>query len=234
MSRTLKLMLVTVTVAGMAVAACQAAPVTTTVTSTVTATAPAPVAPVSLKSIVGVDVNVPIKGTQALKITGVNSDGSTVDVTGKSTFNSYDSAIATVDDKGVVTGVGGGPTFILVVYSSGGQSLTTRVGVNVPKTVLKGLLASPSGFTLNPGQALPISVVAVYSDGSSKDVTAKAAFNPFDTGAAKVDKGVLTAQSKTMGPTKVMVVYAEGSNTMTQYVPFTVVKPAPPPTTPAK
>lgn len=63
--------------------------------------------------------------TQQLRVTATYSDGSTRDVTALAIYDALDSAIAEVDDRGLVTAVGHGQTAVMVRYD--GQAVVSTL-----------------------------------------------------------------------------------------------------------
>ncbi|MCZ8516550.1 S-layer homology domain-containing protein [Paenibacillus filicis] len=78
----------------------------------------------------------PIGATHSTVVTSVYSDGSSFDITNKSSFSSSNPNIATIGSNGLVTAVGAGTTIIQAVY--GGASVQANVTVTI---------AAPTGVT---------------------------------------------------------------------------------------
>lgn len=111
------------------------------------------------------------------------SDGSTEDVTSYTTWNSSDRKIATIDSRGQAIGKKEGSVQITGTYQniSAQSTLTVRV--------LSSLTLVPSSATLATGLQQPFSVIAIYSDGSSADVTHQATWTSSNERVATVRKG---------------------------------------------
>jgi uncharacterized protein YjdB len=114
--------------------------------------------------------------TQQLTVRASFADNSTQDVTTNpaTTYSSSNPAAATVSATGLVTAAGNGNAIITATY--GGFSATSSVTVNIPPTVQTGLAVSPGTVTLNGvGTTQQLTVTALYSDGSSQNVSSNAA-----------------------------------------------------------
>ena len=70
-------------------------------------------------------------GQLQLKAVATLSDGKTQDVTNSARWTSGSAAVATVDNSGLVTGVGAGITEISAVYISGSVAVANGVTVTV-------------------------------------------------------------------------------------------------------
>jgi uncharacterized protein YjdB len=77
--------------------------------------------------ITGGDGSVEEGGTQQLDGTGYYSDGSTADITGDLTWESSDTGVATVDENGLVTGVGAGTAVITATLNGVTTTFTITV-----------------------------------------------------------------------------------------------------------
>ncbi|GGF91493.1 hypothetical protein GCM10010912_40620 [Paenibacillus albidus] len=73
--------------------------------------------------------NLPTGATHQTVVSSVYSDGTVLDVTGYSHFNSTDGKVATVGPDGVVKAVGAGTTVVEAVYN--GKIVTANVTVNI-------------------------------------------------------------------------------------------------------
>lgn len=133
--------------------------------------------------------------TRQLTVTGEFSDQTTRDLTPASAGTIYetsDAAVVGVSPDGLLTAVGAGAA--TVTARNAGRS--AAVQVTVSPVSLTSLEVSPSRATLRAiGATLPLAVVAGYSDGTTRDVTADPA-TVYETGEATVVTvagGVVTA-----------------------------------------
>ncbi len=130
----------------------------------------------------------------------VFNDGESEDVKSKATWTSDDTSIATVTNEGYIkTGDKTGKTKIRASYRS---ELYSPVEINVivtnkltaPKPI--GLTATPSNFILDAGKEETVSIKAIYSDGTTKDVTTSVEWNSANPFVASVDYDKVKGQWK--------------------------------------
>lgn len=123
----------------------------------------------------------------SVKVEANYSDGSKEDVTSETTFSSSNPGVAIVDEHGNVTvpeTSKGGTVYIRGTYGGkGGASTITVLG---PPTVTS-LIFTSSSNTLNRDENVQVSVEALFSDGTSKDVTNEVAFSSSNVNLATVD-----------------------------------------------
>lgn len=115
-----------------------------------------------------------------LVLLGTFSDGSVLDVTESSyvTYSSGNTAVATVDANGMVTGGSAGSTTITATYTLNGQSVQTTVPVMVPPPVMTvspvsltfgsqnvGATSSAQALTITNTSLSPMRIVAVSAMG---------------------------------------------------------------------
>ncbi|RZA09445.1 MAG: hypothetical protein EOP11_01685 [Proteobacteria bacterium] len=111
-----------------------------------------------------------------LTATGTYSDGSTADLTAVSAWVSASSAVGTVSGavgtKGVFHGLTAGSSVVSATY--GGFQGTRTITVSAP--VLTGIAVSAASSTVAKGLSTQLTATATYSDGSTANVTAAAAW----------------------------------------------------------
>ncbi len=133
--------------------------------------------------------------TRQLTVTGLFSDQSTRDLTAASTGTSYETStpdVVTVSPDGLLTAAGAGVATITA--RNAGKSATAQVTVTLVSLI--GLDVSPARATLRAiGATLRLTVVASYSDGTTRDVTADpaTAYETGDAAVVTVDAGAVTA-----------------------------------------
>ncbi|WP_088042084.1 hypothetical protein [Bacillus sp. EAC] len=141
------------------------------------------------------------QGHHTIKVEAEYKDGSKADVTAEGKWTSIDEKVVTVE-SGKLTAVNVGSTN--VQFSLGNAVLNVEVNVTKSTQVLSQL-SNPSKSKkivslvlnanqvtyLDEGQEHPISLKALYSDGSMKDVTKLAKWESIDPSIALVKKGVL-------------------------------------------
>jgi Domain of unknown function (DUF1929)/Glyoxal oxidase N-terminus/Bacterial Ig-like domain (group 2) len=107
---------------------------------------------------------------QQFTATGTYSNGSKQNLTNTVTWNSASSSVATVAPGGLATAVGGGQTS--VTATSG--SVTGTSTLTVTAAVLTAIQVSPQVASLIVGSGQQFSATAIYSNGTSANITASA------------------------------------------------------------
>ncbi|MBU5672850.1 Ig-like domain-containing protein [Paenibacillus brevis] len=139
----------------------------------------------------------------SLTATAVYVTGSTSDVTIKTDWSSSNSEIAAVY-AGTITAKKEGTAVITATY----QGKTVIVNVSVSKKV-KALTMDVNDFDLRVGKEQQIELTAIYEDGSSENVTKKAAWSVDNYSVATVVNGLVTG--KKSGTAQVSAKYGNQS-----------------------
>jgi len=124
--------------------------------------------------------------SKQIVLTAEKADGSTVNVTNEAVWTSKSPAIAEVTN-GFIKGVGRGKTTVTAEY--GGQTVT--IAVEVDQT--QKLEMNKHTLSLKSKESVQLTLMAVFSDGSTQDVTAKAEWKSSNYQVAEVNKGLVTA-----------------------------------------
>ena len=127
--------------------------------------------------------SIPLNTTEALTATGSYSDGSSADITSRVTWVSSSPATASVTTTGEVTAVAAGSTTITATL--GGVSQSTVVTVTAP--TITSISVGPDGPTLPIGITEQFVATAIYSDGSTADLTAGVAWSSSTASVATID-----------------------------------------------
>lgn len=135
-----------------------------------------------------IDLN--IKKSKSIKVTGYYSNGKTVSLSSKMNWSSSDSAIVTVS-KTSVKAVAEGTATITGSYQ--GKEATVKVNV-VPK--LKKLTASEKKLNLKPGDVKTVTVTAEFDTGAKTNVGDTAVWTTSNSSVAKVTNGRIEAIAK--------------------------------------
>ncbi|MGC5324224.1 carboxypeptidase regulatory-like domain-containing protein [Brevibacillus sp. SYSU BS000544] len=136
--------------------------------------------------------------TYPVTLEATYSDGSKKSVTDQATWTTSNAAVATAD-KGTITVVGYGTAMIKATFESKTFEVTvnspTPVPIPIPVT-LTGLSASPSTTMIvkRPGDTYPVTLEAMYSDGSRKNVTGLATWTSSNAAVATVDNGTISVK----------------------------------------
>ncbi|GAC1574666.1 MAG: hypothetical protein NVS3B20_06280 [Polyangiales bacterium] len=116
----------------------------------------------------------------------IYSDGTSIDVTGFSTFTSTDPSVASVSDapgsKGRATTIKAGSTSIHAVYGG----LTGSASLTVTTAKLTTIQLFPFKPNLPIGYGVNLTATALYDDGSTVSVTGFATFTSSNTAVAAV------------------------------------------------
>ncbi|MGC4114095.1 MAG: Ig-like domain-containing protein [Myxococcales bacterium] len=147
---------------------------------------------------------------QVYTVSAVLSDGTSKDVSLLALFTSDDVAGLVSINKNVVTGVHqGGPVTITASY--GGKSASAKLTITAPVTVVS-ITVSPGTFSVAVGAKKALTVTALYSDGTTKDVTATSVFSSADRTIVDMD-ATSAVGVKVGGPVTITVSYAGKTTT---------------------
>jgi uncharacterized protein YjdB len=131
--------------------------------------------------------SIPVNTTQQFTATGTYTDGSSRDLTALVTWASTATAVATIDATGLATGVAAGPTTISATLGS----VSGSTGLTVAAPTIAVLTVSPDGLTLGMGIKQQFTATAVYTDGSSQDLSTGVTWSSSDTTVATIDNNGL-------------------------------------------
>ncbi|MBS1805884.1 MAG: Ig-like domain-containing protein [Acidobacteria bacterium] len=129
--------------------------------------------------------------TEQLTATAVFSDHSTKSITSDAAWQSSDNTVAVVSPSGLLTALKSGNVTVTATWNS----ISGNAAVSVTAGALSSITIMPAAFSVASGQSKQLSVLGVYADGTSQDVTSQAAWNS-STAAASVDStGLVTGSS---------------------------------------
>lgn len=151
------------------------------------------------------------KGTGAtLTARATFSDGTSQDVTTDATWTSSDPAVAAVGDtigsKGALTAVDIGTATITAAF----QSLSAEAAVTVTGAAVSLVEVAPAAQSIAKGTAQQFAATALFTDGTTQDVTAAAAWTSSDTAIAEVGDAAGTkglAQGVGVGEAQIRATY---------------------------
>ncbi len=130
---------------------------------------------------------------QAYAATAIMSDNSTQNVTRNATWTSASPTVATVTPGGGGGGGGGGVGGTVVALAAGAttiratyQGVTGSTPLTVTSAVVVGISITPAVATTAVGDKVQYAASAIYSDNSSRDVTATATWQSTKTTVAQI------------------------------------------------
>ncbi len=165
--------------------------------------------------------------TAGLTVTAVYADGTTKDVTGSCGLYSTDTEVATVSG-GTVTARKTGTARISMGTVPNSVGLPAPVTVTVTEQaapVVASYAISPASLSMAEGETAGLTVTAVYTDGSRKDVTGSCGLYSTDTGVATVSGGIVTAQKA--GTARISISAVPDGVALPEPVPVTVTAASP-------
>jgi uncharacterized protein YjdB len=146
------------------------------------------------------NASLPAGFTQQFTATGAYTDGSTQDITVNVTWESADTAVATIsnagDSKGLATGVAAGTVSITAID----PATNTRGSTTLEVASLDSIAITPANPSLRVGESVQLDAIGFYSNGSSRDVTEMATWSSSGPDVATVSntvgsRGLVTAQN---------------------------------------
>lgn len=133
-----------------------------------------PPSPLASLAITPAASSIPITGFQQYTATATYEDGSSAEVTTTSLWSSASTAVATVaPSTGVAIGVNSGTSDITATF--GGKSATVILTVNT--ATLSSIQVTPTTATIPVNGIQKFAVIAIWSNGSTADVTASSALS---------------------------------------------------------
>ena len=130
--------------------------------------------------------------TLALAATGIFSNGSSSDITSSVSWISSNTAVATVDTNGNLTGLSVGSANITA--SSGGVSSSNSVSLSVTAPVVTSFSISSVSATVAAGDSIQFTATATLSNGGTSDITNQVIWSSNDSAIATFNStpGLLT------------------------------------------
>jgi CxxC motif-containing protein (DUF1111 family) len=145
--------------------------------------------------------------TQQFTATGTFTDGSTQNITATTTWSSSATSVATISNaagrQGLATGLGQGPTTIEATSGS----VTKSVTLTVLAPALVGITVTPDSPAVALSTSQQFTATGTYTDGSSQNLTASAAWSSSAVGVASI--------SNATGTQGLATTVAAGSTTIT-------------------
>ncbi len=168
--------------------------------------------------------------TQQFVATGTYSDSSTQVLTGFATWNSTNTAAATVSTGGLATGAGAGSTTIQATYNS----ITGSTSLTVTGATLVSIAVTPANPTLFTSGTQQFTATGTYSDSSTANLTSTVTWTSNNTAAATINSaGLATGIAAGSATIKATSGAISGSITLTVTPGPTLVSIAVTPATPS-
>ncbi len=168
-------------------------------------TAPVTVTPATLVSIAITPSSPSIASgtTQQFTATGTFSDGSTQDLSSQAVWSSSNPSVLTIDAAGNATSDSTGNAQVTATLN--GVSATTGQ-VTVTPATLSNLTLSPTSVTIAKGTTQQFTVTAVFTDGSTQNVTGQATWTTSNGAVAGVNANGL-ATGNAAGSAQISATY---------------------------
>ncbi len=153
---------------------------------------------------------------QFMTATAHYSDGTTVDVTTQAVWSTADQKVAIVSNangaQGLLSAVGPGKTTVSATF----MNVTGTTSITVTTPTLLQVVVTPINLSLPAGQNQQYQAVAIFSNGTSQNVTLQVKWSSSAVGVATIN-GFGTAHTVAAGMTTISAVYQNvtGSTTLT-------------------
>jgi plastocyanin len=139
---------------------------------------------VSLSSIAVTPANTTIApgNTQQYTAMGTFSDNTTADITNQVAWSSTNTAVATISNTGLASGVAAGTTTIMATQGN----ITGSTGLTVNSSSLQSIAVTPANPSVAKGLTQQFHAMGTFSDGSSRDVTSQVTWASSNTAVATI------------------------------------------------
>lgn len=131
--------------------------------------------------------SIPLGTSQRFRVAASFKNGTSADFTAFVTWSSQDSAVASISNsagsQGLATSTGAGSTTIRAALGTV-EGLAT---LTVTPRLLVSIAVTPTVSSIEAGQTQQFTALGTYTDSSTQDISASAAWNSSDPGVATVD-----------------------------------------------
>ena len=156
--------------------------------------------------------------TQQFMATGINSDNTTMDLTGFVTWTSSNTAVATINDaagsKGMATGVTAGLTTIKAIDPTTLIEGTTTL--TVTNAALDSIAVTPTNPSIAKGRTQQFTATGTFSDNTTQDLTLSVTWSSSTLSVATI--------SNVVGSKGLATAVAVGSTTIKAIDPITLIE----------
>jgi len=133
--------------------------------------------------------SLPVNASQQYTATGTYNDGSTSDLSALVAWSSSSVSIAKIDASGMASGVSAGAATISAKLGS----VTGSTALTITAPTIASISVTPDDLTLGIGIGQQYTATAVYSDGSTQDLTSGVTWSSSATSVATINgSGLLT------------------------------------------
>lgn len=146
--------------------------------------------------------------TLQMAATGTYDDGSTKALTGKVLWSSSDSAIASINSTGLMTGVS--PGSATITASSGTISGSTSVTVSLQN--ITSITVTPANRTITQGSTVQYTATATTSDGNTHDITNSVTWTSSNTNAGTINSSGLFTAVTSVTTSQASIISASSGN----------------------
>ncbi|MEO5927611.1 MAG: FecR family protein [Patescibacteria group bacterium] len=158
----------------------------------------------------------------SLHVTGVKSDGKTVDLTTHATFSLVGN-LGSLNGPTYHATQAGSVTINASVNDNGSvKTASTVIQINAPVTLVRIDVIPQGSTSVRPGMKVGLVVNAVYSSGLSSPVTASVVWQTSNAAVGSAAGGTFTAQPNGNGPVTITATYTESGVTKTGTADFIV------------
>ncbi|GIU32232.1 S-layer family protein [Shewanella sp. MBTL60-007] len=166
---------------------------------------------------------------QAFTAQALMSDSSVLDVTMDPalSWSSSDSNIATIDtDTGIATGVAAGTVTITASGNANGTEFSAPAELTVTPAAVTAIEVTPKVGKVPEGKTLAYTATALFSDGSTLDVTSETlvSWSSSNTAVATVDNDTGVVTGEAIGTTDITASAVFEGNTFKDTVPLSVIE----------
>lgn len=151
--------------------------------------------------------------SQQFHATGIYTDGSTQNLTGKVSWTSSVSTVATIATSGLLKGLAPGTTTVAATLDSFSASTTLQVS----NASIVSISVTPSGQTIAPGTGLPFTAIGHFSDNTAQVITIDSSWNS-DTPAVAIVGAAGTAIAISPGTANISATFSGVSSSVPLYV----------------
>jgi len=211
----------TISSGGLAASTGQGTTIINAVSGTISGSATLQVTPPLLVglSVSPTSASIALGTSQQFTATGTYGDGSTQDLTSSVTWISSSPAVATVSTAGLASTLSQGSA--TVTASTG--TFNASANLNVGQPVLTSLALTPANPSFALGTTQPLKATGTYSDGSTLDLTSKAAWSSASPGIATVNNQGLVSGVATGASSITASVGSIAGSTTVSVTPATLV-----------